>query len=181
MNRTIKDYVSGTTYNKYDIVVNNNITYQSLINGELTEPGTWGSWIVVKYGKQYSSTTKYNKGDVVVSNWNIYFTIADTVVGIEPSTNKTKFSQIWAEEIALRQLTWTLVWDTDLGLFPGTLIPDNSDLKTILTILENAIEWSSKSKQTVVANITDRDALVTPTDGDIAYVVDATGDLTVTL
>lgn len=67
----------------------------------------------------------------------------------------------------------------NLGTFTGTTIADNVTIKSALQALETAVEALPTRKQTVVADITARDALASPLSGDLAYVVSAVGDATV--
>jgi hypothetical protein len=69
---------------------------------------------------------------------------------------------------------------TNLGTFTGTTIADNVTVKTALQSLETALEAVPLRKQSVVADITARDALASPLSGDLAWVVSAIGDATVT-
>lgn len=67
----------------------------------------------------------------------------------------------------------------NLGTFTGVTIDDNLTIKQAFQDLETTLEAIPTKRQDVVADITARDAITGMQDGDIAYVQDATGDVTV--
>ena len=69
---------------------------------------------------------------------------------------------------------------TDFGTFTGTTLTDNLALKPLLQEIETAVEGIPSRIQTVVADITARDALAGSTTGDLVFVTDASADATVT-
>lgn len=107
-----------------------------------------------------------------------------TFTGTALADNQTAKALFQAIETFLENVSTTLgvaLTGTDLGTFTGNVITDNVDLLTALQEIETFIENIPTREQTVVADITARDAQTGVETGDLTYVVDASADATVTL
>ena len=90
---------------------------------------------------------------------------------------RAAFNKVKANFTELYSLTG--VNANNLGIFTGTLIPDNSTIKVALQTLETALNTTGATS-TVVANFAGVATIPTPTSGDISWALDASGDPSIT-
>lgn len=96
-------------------------------------------------------------------------------------TAATDLDAMLADVADLTTLTGVPSNSADLGTgFTGTTIPDGSTVTAALQALETAVEAVPTRIQTVVATIAARNAQAGVAAGDLTWVIDATGDPTIT-